>query len=147
MTLLLINVLLAILIDAYSAVKQVVESTNYFWVDVVAEIRIALLWFTHHSVYADLRVAEKEMQKLTATSPNLPLNVVYARLTAVGVPSFIVWNTVLVLERKAKEVASDTDELKEQIKLHYELGLVMSKKLAEGRDGRTKGNSFWLSAV
>lgn len=99
-TLLLINVLLAILLDAYTTVSQFASTTNHIWVDIHNQARLFRIYLGgQRTVYAKLRTAEESLRR--DLRPRLQLGAVLALLRdRYELPSHIVWNILFVLEKR-----------------------------------------------
>jgi hypothetical protein len=107
-SLMLINVLLAILLDAYASVAHSAKTANFIWVDLTVQLRLLREHVARRrGVYADVRAAASRIHALCHKRSRLNLAQVYSLLTLAELPPFVVWNVVLVLERKCRAEAED----------------------------------------
>jgi hypothetical protein len=145
-TLLLINVLLAILLDAYTTVSQFASTTNHIWVDIHNQVRLFRIYLNgHRSVYAKLRTAEECLRR--DLRPRLQLGAALALLRdRYELPSHIVWNIILVLERRENKDKVDNvilDRLNAIGGLNREIVARMRRADGEQDERETKSNGWF----
>ncbi|KAG8457630.1 hypothetical protein KFE25_002294 [Diacronema lutheri] len=129
-SLMLINVLLAILLDAYASVSRASRTTNFIWVDLIVQYRLFRTSLTDRSVYPSLVRAEERVRVVGFKRTHLNLAQAYSLLQLEQLPSFAVWNLVLVLERKAMADAEETS-MAEQVESLHRLSREMAAQLKQ----------------
>jgi len=132
-SLMLINVLLAILLDAYASVSRASRTTNFIWVDLIVQYRLFRTSLTDRSVYPSLVRAEERVRVVGFKRTHLNLAQAYSLLQLEQLPSFAVWNLVLVLERKALADLKDAEEktMAEQMTSMHQLRQKMAAQLKQ----------------